>query len=204
MFSCRYYSDRGVCHRCHGSCAACSGPLADSCTACSSGFSLFQKRCLSQCPLGHYNISAATFIHAEDITPAKMALYLCGRCHPSCQTCGGSSSTDCQTCAEGFIPTAGRNGSCLALSEETGPLVQFVKESDGRETRAKDDVEGNPRDSTYSHWMVGIGASFLAGLVVVIIVQVIISRNVKEKCLKNGLLTWIALFRFSGEVPGDD
>ena len=96
----------------------------------------------------------------------------CGRCHLSCGICSGPSSLDCINCADGFIPS---NGTCVLNQREDGPLVQFVKESDGRGIRAKDDVmneAAGPRDSTYSSWMVGIGASFLAGLIVVVAVQV--------------------------------
>lgn len=52
-------------------------------------------------------------------------------------------------------------------------MVQFVKESEGREARAKDNpAEGIPRDSNFSHWIVGIGASVAAALVVVVAIQV--------------------------------
>lgn len=50
--------------------------------------------------------------------------------------------------------------------------MQFVKESEGRGERAKDEDE--PKQLIhFSHVAVGAAASFIAGLVIVLIVQVI-------------------------------
>lgn len=52
------------------------------------------------------------------------------------------------------------------------PLVEFVKESEGRGTRAKDNVEPG-RFLSASHWLFGMAASFIAGIIVVLAVQVL-------------------------------
>jgi proprotein convertase subtilisin/kexin type 5 len=110
----RYYSDRGVCVRCHGSCASCSGPLATDCTHCANGFSWLQHHCLSQCHLGHYNISLGSLIATEYQTPAKMNQVLCARCHASCQMCEGSA-LNCLACSDGFV---WNNNTCILTSFE--------------------------------------------------------------------------------------
>lgn len=51
------------------------------------------------------------------------------------------------------------------------PLVEFVKESEGRGTRAKENVEPG-RFLSASHWLFGMAASFIAGIIVVLAVQV--------------------------------
>lgn len=105
----RYYSDRGVCVRCHGSCAACSGPLATDCTRCATGFTYLQQHCLSQCPLGHFNVSVGCLIADESRTPEKMSQFLCARCHASCGSCDGHSH-NCTSCSESFTRV---NDTCL-------------------------------------------------------------------------------------------
>jgi hypothetical protein len=49
--------------------------------------------------------------------------------------------------------------------------VEFVKESEGRGTRAKENVEPG-RFLSASHWLFGMAASFIAGIIVVLAVQV--------------------------------
>jgi len=64
-----------------------------------------------------------------------------------------------------------------------GPTAQYVKESEGRGARAKDNYD-NPSDhSVYraSHWVFGIGASLMAGLIVMLIVKVIFKKPKKKK-----------------------
>jgi len=112
FFFSSYYSDRGVCVRCHGSCASCSGPLATDCTSCSSGFSWLQQRCLSQCPMGYYNVSINSLIDSESQTQAKSASFFCARCHGSCQVCE-NNSIYCQACADGFTPV---NATCISTN----------------------------------------------------------------------------------------
>ncbi|KZS13967.1 furin-like protease 2 [Daphnia magna] len=166
-----YYSDRGVCVRCHGSCASCSGPLATDCTRCANSFSWLQHHCLSQCHLGHYNISLGSLIATEFQTPSKMNQFLCARCHASCQMCE-VSPLNCLSCSDGFV---WNNSTCIPASVEARifeiPLVEFVKESEGRGIRAKDNVEPGHFISA-SHWLFGVAASFIAGLIVVLAIQV--------------------------------
>lgn len=71
------------------------------------------------------------------------------------------------------------------------PVVQFVKESEGRGARAKD--FGEPVN--LSRWAVGIAASFIAGLIIVLAVQV------KELVVIVGV-DYISTFLFfkSGEI----
>lgn len=55
-----------------------------------------------------------------------------------------------------------------------GPTAQYVKESEGRGVRAKDeDIPSDYHVYRASHWVFGIGASLMAGLLVVAIVQVL-------------------------------
>lgn len=66
------------------------------------------------------------------------------------------------------------NGVCICSSRARIfeiPLVEFVKESEGRGIRAKDNVEPGHFISA-SHWLFGVAASFIAGLIVVLAIQV--------------------------------
>lgn len=50
------------------------------------------------------------------------------------------------------------------------PLVEFVKESAGRGVRAKDNAETSHLQSA-SRWFVGMGASFIFGLIIVLAIH---------------------------------
>lgn len=99
---------------------------------------------------------------------------MCGRCHPTCATCEAGGPLDCTTCAEGFSVLGETNSSCLPIlnrwPQQEGPVAQYVKESEGRGIRAKDNP-AEPDASYWSSWIVGAGASILAGLTVVVVVQ---------------------------------
>ncbi|NXU54362.1 FRAS1 protein, partial [Turnix velox] len=76
-----YVDSSQVCRGCHSSCASCVGNTSQDCTACPSSHVLFEGRCLSECPEGHFSHS-----------------HHCSSCHPSCKTCWGPSAEECLTC----------------------------------------------------------------------------------------------------------
>ena len=112
----RYYSDRGVCVRCHGSCSVCSGPLATDCLHCTIGFSWLQQRCLSDCPTGYYNVSLNALVPHAASTPAlelDVPIHsLCIKCDMGCRTCDEHPG-NCISCADGFVFN---NKSCVPVS----------------------------------------------------------------------------------------
>ena len=76
------------------------------------------------------------------------------------------------------------------------PVVQFVKESEGRGVRAKEDVDQSSVIGT-SHWFVGFLASFMAGIIIVLVVQVVSSIFIRllDRVHDNKFC-----FYFSGEI----
>ena len=75
-------------------------------------------------------------------------------------------------------------------------MVQFVKESEGRGVRAKEDVDQSSVIGT-SHWFVGFLASFMAGIIIVLVVQVVSSIFIRllDRVHDNKFC-----FYFSGEI----
>ena len=53
------------------------------------------------------------------------------------------------------------------------PQVAFVKESESRGERAKDEMEPSLSPSRGLQWLVGLGATLVAAIVVIVVVQVI-------------------------------
>lgn len=64
------------------------------------------------------------------------------------------------------------------------PLVAFVKESESRGERAKDEAEPSSAPSRGLQWLVGLGATLVAAMVVIVLVQVSIIRASESQNLK--------------------
>ncbi|XP_034723643.1 proprotein convertase subtilisin/kexin type 6 [Etheostoma cragini] len=87
---------------CHSECGdqGCDGPDKDHCLNCvhfSSGSLKSGRACVSHCPLGHYEDTAAR---------------RCRRCYKGCERCVARSAGDCLSCRRGlFLNTL--NSSCI-------------------------------------------------------------------------------------------
>ncbi|EGR29122.1 zinc finger lsd1 subclass family protein, putative, partial [Ichthyophthirius multifiliis] len=76
--------------QCHQNCISCSlGPtiLQENCTQCTLQYVLNEFKCIEQCPLEQ---------------KYKSDQQICLSCHPSCKTCFGQKSNQCQQCNDGF------------------------------------------------------------------------------------------------------
>ncbi|EAR88128.2 zinc finger lsd1 subclass family protein (macronuclear) [Tetrahymena thermophila SB210] len=81
------YQDNSTatCSSCDSSCASCSGPSKNECLSCSGSlyFDGNTKQCVSTCPDSYF---------------ADLSSNTCKQCDPSCKTCNGSLSTNCESC----------------------------------------------------------------------------------------------------------
>nr|XP_057925745.1 extracellular matrix protein FRAS1 isoform X1 [Doryrhamphus excisus] len=93
-----FYSQDGVCHACHSSCASCF-PDNPECMSCVHGAALHGGTCVSQCPPRHY----------RDNTNR------CRDCHGSCTSCWGPSGSQCTSCARHLLL---RQGQCVEACGE--------------------------------------------------------------------------------------
>ena len=91
------FSSNGDCIDCHSSCKTCNSGGQDSCLSCPENSFHFHGSCVSNCPVGTY----------PDIGPDSGH---CGKCHPVCQSCSGSSSSSCTTCKAPFFL---ENSNCV-------------------------------------------------------------------------------------------
>lgn len=87
-----YYEnyDQNTCVPCQPNCASCQ-ERPDHCTSCDHHLVLHDNKCYAACP-------TYTF-ETED--------YGCSSCHASCETCNGSSETQCITCRPGRYALSG-------------------------------------------------------------------------------------------------
>ncbi|KAK6644158.1 Furin-like protease 2 [Polyplax serrata] len=92
-----YYenTEQGTCVPCQPNCASCVD-RPDYCTSCDHHLVMFDHKCYAACPTYSYE--------TED--------YNCAACHSSCETCNGSSETQCITCRPGRFSY---NGQCLTV-----------------------------------------------------------------------------------------
>ncbi len=90
---------------CDPTCATCSGPSANECTACLGGRYKSGGQCLTcgACGASEYVTSACT----------ASANVVCGACSATCGTCTGPSATDCASCTANTYLTG---GACTACS----------------------------------------------------------------------------------------
>lgn len=77
-----YVGEDGTCKRCAPHCDTCIH--FDTCTRCSFLYLLLNGECKAICPKGYF----------EDLDQG-----ICVNCHPTCGTCSGPLSDDCETCA---------------------------------------------------------------------------------------------------------
>ncbi|XP_066992813.1 furin-like protease 2 [Anabrus simplex] len=87
-----YYEnlEQNTCVPCEQNCASCQD-RPDHCTSCDHHLVLHDNRCYAACPTYTYE--------TED--------YGCAPCHSSCETCNGSSETQCISCRPGRYSLAG-------------------------------------------------------------------------------------------------
>ncbi|KAA0724286.1 hypothetical protein E1301_Tti003554 [Triplophysa tibetana] len=76
-----YVGEDGACKRCAPHCDSCAS--SDTCTRCSFLYLLLNGECKAVCPKGYF----------EDLDQG-----ICVNCHPTCATCSGPLSDDCETC----------------------------------------------------------------------------------------------------------
>lgn len=90
---------------CDPTCATCSGPAANQCTACLGGRYKSGGECLTctTCAANEYASSACT----------TTANTVCGACNAACTTCSGPGAGQCTSCAGGKYLSGGQ---CLACS----------------------------------------------------------------------------------------
>lgn len=90
---------------CDPTCATCSGPSANECTACLGGRYKSGGQCLtcSTCGASEYQVSACTVT----------ANTVCAPCNGSCATCSGPGANQCTSCAANKYKSGGQ---CLACS----------------------------------------------------------------------------------------
>ena len=90
---------------CDATCATCSGPSANECTACLGGRYKSGGQCLacSTCSASQYQVSACSA--NADAT--------CASCNAGCATCSGPSASQCTSCAGGKYLNGGQ---CVACS----------------------------------------------------------------------------------------
>ncbi|KAL4493947.1 hypothetical protein ABPG72_021964 [Tetrahymena utriculariae] len=83
----KQYQDNltATCSSCDSSCASCSGPGKNECLMCSGSlyFDSTTKQCVNKCPDSYF---------------ADLSTNICKQCDPSCKTCNGNLSTNCQSC----------------------------------------------------------------------------------------------------------
>ncbi|MBN3301412.1 PCSK5 convertase, partial [Amia calva] len=77
-----YPAEDGTCSRCSAHCDVCTD--ANTCMKCSFLYLLLNGVCKANCPDGYY----------EDLDKGK-----CVPCHPTCATCSGPETDDCESCS---------------------------------------------------------------------------------------------------------
>ncbi|XP_034443349.1 proprotein convertase subtilisin/kexin type 5 [Hippoglossus hippoglossus] len=77
-----YPAEDGTCRRCPPHCDVCSDDR--TCFKCSFLYLMLNGVCKASCPMGFY----------EDMEEGR-----CGQCHPTCASCSGPLSDDCETCS---------------------------------------------------------------------------------------------------------
>lgn len=99
-----YENNVPVCATCHVSCGTCIGSAVNQCITCPA-FATSKRTdnssTTSTCPC------SSGFIHT--------GVQICSACHYSCETCSGTASNQCITCAPGSNRTIS-SGSCLCNS----------------------------------------------------------------------------------------
>jgi MYXO-CTERM domain-containing protein len=93
---------------CDPTCATCSAPDANHCTACLGGRYKSGGQCLacSTCNANQYQLTACTT--TADTT--------CGACNAGCATCTGPSATECASCAAGKFLSGGACTACTSCA----------------------------------------------------------------------------------------
>ena len=106
-----------TCVHCDASCAACSGPASDECTACAPASPFSDgSACLASCtPAGKYAVSSVS----NGVTTRT-----CEPCDSSCGTCDAAGSGDCLSC-DSASGTPFLDGSTCVDSCPTGSFVEL-------------------------------------------------------------------------------
>ncbi|KAL1247680.1 hypothetical protein QQF64_023056 [Cirrhinus molitorella] len=102
-----YVAEDGTCRRCASHCDVCTD--FSTCTRCSFLYLLLNGACKAVCPKGYF----------EDLDKG-----VCVNCHPTCATCSGPLSDDCETCSA--LNPKLYEGTCL----EECPLGTYYQTSD--------------------------------------------------------------------------
>lgn len=96
-----FYPDaQKKCYPCDGNCLNCTGPSATECVSCKQTASnkyYLNHECLPSCP-GGYSIDLQN---------------RCQNCHANCETCNGTTQTDCETCYQTGTLLYLYNSECL-------------------------------------------------------------------------------------------
>ncbi|XP_066304374.1 extracellular matrix organizing protein FRAS1-like [Branchiostoma lanceolatum] len=81
---------------CSDPCASCDDQNPSVCRSCQDSSALLQDgRCVQACSTAHYRAGER----------------VCGRCHPSCSSCGGPTQHHCRECPQGLQL---KHGQCVA------------------------------------------------------------------------------------------
>ena len=97
---------------CSGSCATCTGPNQNDCISCNSGLYLSINTCVDNCPSGTYLDTSSQSCQGNSSLLLLMINYFFIACDTTCQTCSGSSNTDCTSCKPSGQPSFLYNSRC--------------------------------------------------------------------------------------------
>ena len=107
-----------TCQLCEGSCTKCSAGTSSDCTECPDGTYLFSGKCLScsicktckdsasnclSCNNPNFLTNYQCLSNCPDGTWQKSIDNACKTCESSCKTCTAGTSSDCDSCFDGFF-----------------------------------------------------------------------------------------------------
>ena len=108
-----YYADSRTrrCAKCPRRCAQCRNPTV--CTSCKTPYSLYETKCVSECPLGHFTqqTNAQTNVRLR-----------CLQCDAACRRCNGSDV--CTQCAQQCPPCRRRCEECRSAAHAQTKCVR--------------------------------------------------------------------------------
>ena len=101
------------CKKCHPSCLTCEGSSASDCKTCQLPSFLYQKTCITNCPIPLWRASSSLLCG----TSCQISQYgdlidrICKDCDASCNSCRNIGPTNCLTCFDGWYLL---NGACFS------------------------------------------------------------------------------------------